>query len=183
VRALDSDWCEVVLPYEFDASRFEPGSKRMLFDKEGAELEEAELLSKVFNKKYRCWALHFKVSSPNAAKAIGLRVQAPEATACLPQPLFTYAPDEAIVCRCERIRFGEIVSYIKGNEVRDVNQLKSIRAGMGACGSKTCGPLYAAAFRAAGVDPGTVQEARLRPLAVEVPLGTLGDIVAKGGAK
>jgi hypothetical protein len=49
---------------------------------------------------------------------------------------------------------------------------------MGACGSKTCGPLYAAAFRAAGVDPSAVKEARLRPLAVEVPLGTLGDIVA-----
>ena len=183
VRKLDSRYCEVVLPYEFDATSLEPGAKRMLFDEDGAELEEAELLSKVFNKKYRSWALHFKVSSTNATKAIGLRVQAPEATACLPQPRFTYAPAQAIVCRCERVSFGEIVSYIKENEARDVNQLKSIRAGMGACGSKTCGPLYAAAFRAAGVDPGMVQEARLRPLAVEVPLGTLGDIVAKGGAK
>jgi hypothetical protein len=44
---------------------------------------------------------------------------------------------------------------------------------MGACGSKTCGPLYAAAFRAAGVDPKAVMEARPRPLAVETPLGVL----------
>ena len=74
--------------------------------------------------------------------------------------------------------FGEIVDFIKENEVRDVNQLKSIRAGMGACGSKTCAPLYAAAFRAAGVDPKTVAEARLRPLVVEMPLGTLAESTA-----
>jgi sarcosine oxidase, subunit alpha len=179
VRALDPDWCEVVLPYEFDATPFAPGTRRMLLGKDGEELEEAELLAKAFNKKYRCWALRFKVSSHNAPKAIGLRVQAPAATAALSEPRFCYAPDEAIVCRCERVSFGEIVSYIKENQVRDINQLKSIRAGMGACGSKTCGPLYAAAFRAAGVDPGTVAQARLRPLAVEVPLGSLGDM--RGG--
>jgi sarcosine oxidase, subunit alpha len=85
----------------------------------------------------------------------------------------TRPADDARVCRCERVTFGEIVGFIKENGIRDVNQLKSIRAGMGACGSKTCSPLYAAAFRAAGVDPGSVAEGRLRPLVVEMPLGTL----------
>jgi NADPH-dependent 2,4-dienoyl-CoA reductase/sulfur reductase-like enzyme/Pyruvate/2-oxoacid:ferredoxin oxidoreductase delta subunit len=174
VRSLDGGWCEVAIPFEFEA-RFEPGERRELLDQEGHSLEEAPLLKKVFNRKYRTWTLHFKVSSANATKAIGLRVQRREATAALPAPLFSYAPDDAIVCRCERVTFGEIVDFIKENEVRDVNQLKSIRAGMGACGSKTCAPLYAAVFRAAGVDPKTVAEGRLRPLVVEMPLGTLAE--------
>jgi NADPH-dependent 2,4-dienoyl-CoA reductase/sulfur reductase-like enzyme/Pyruvate/2-oxoacid:ferredoxin oxidoreductase delta subunit len=177
VRSIDGDWCEVAIPFEFEA-RMEPGERRELLDEDGRSLEEAPLLKKVFNRRYRTWTLHFKVSSANATKAIGLRVQRREATAALPAPLFSYVPDDAIVCRCERVAFGEIVDFIKENEVRDVNQLKSIRAGMGACGSKTCAPLYAAAFRAAGVDPKTVAEARLRPLVVEMPLGTLAESTA-----
>jgi hypothetical protein len=113
------------------------------------------------------------VSSRNAPKAIGVRVQAEAATRALPKPRFTHLPDEAIVCRCERVSFGELVAFIRDNEVRDANQLKSIRAGMGACGAKTCSALYAAAFRAAGVEMGAVTEGRLRPLVVEVPFGTL----------
>ncbi len=174
VRSIDADWCEVVIPYEFPVD-FEPGERRELLDKEGGTLESAELLKMVFNRKYRCWALHFKASSANATKAIGLRAQAPEATAALGEPRFAFAPDDAIVCRCERVSFGEIVRFIKENGATDVNQLKAIRAGMGACGSKTCTPLYAAAFRAAGVDPKAVQEGRLRPLVMEVPLGALAE--------
>jgi NADPH-dependent 2,4-dienoyl-CoA reductase/sulfur reductase-like enzyme/Fe-S-cluster-containing hydrogenase component 2 len=174
VRRLDADWCELVLPYEFDATSLAIGERRELLDRDGAPLESAELLKKAFNKKYRTWALYFKVSSINATKAIGIRVQRPEASSPLDEPHYSYAPDDAIVCRCERVTFGEIVSFIKANDVRDINQLKAIRAGMGACGSKTCAPLYAAAFRAAGLDPATVAEGRLRPLVVEVPFAVLG---------
>ncbi len=172
VRSLDRDWCEVALPFEFDAP-LEPGDRRELLDQNGQPLEEAVLLKKVFNRKYRTRVLHFKVSAANATRVIGMRAQRPEATASLPASAAVSVPDDAIVCRCERVTFGEIVAFIKDNEVRDVNQLKAIRAGMGACGSKTCTPLYAAAFRAAGVDPGGVTEGRLRPLVVELPLGTL----------
>ena len=147
----------MVIPYEFKVD-FEVGRAPRAPGQERRALEEAELVKKTFNRKYRTWALRFKVSSANATRAIGLRVQRHEATASLPVARFSYAPDEAIVCRCERVTFGEIVRFIRENEVRDVNQLKAIRAGMGACGSKTCAPLYAAVFRAAGVDPGGVAE-------------------------
>jgi sarcosine oxidase, subunit alpha len=173
-RKIDDAWCEVLLPYEL-AADVEPGDSRELLDREGRALESAELLKKTYNRKYRTWLLRFKVSSANATKAIGLRAQSPEATAALSEPCFDFAPDEATLCRCERISFGEIVRYIRENEVRDVNQLKAMRAGMGACGSKTCAPLYEAAFRAAGVDPATVAPARLRPLEMELPLGALAD--------
>jgi sarcosine oxidase, subunit alpha len=174
VRKIDEAWCEVALPYEFELD-MEPGDEREVLDQEGRALERAELLGKFYNKQYRTWILRFKVSAANATKAIGLRVQKVEATASLPEPRFSSAPDEAIVCRCERLSFGEIVAYIRENEIRDVNQLKALRAGMGACGSKTCAPLYAAVFRAAGVDPAQVSEGRLRPLEIEVPLGVLGE--------
>jgi NADPH-dependent 2,4-dienoyl-CoA reductase/sulfur reductase-like enzyme/Fe-S-cluster-containing hydrogenase component 2 len=177
VRKLDEAWCEVALPYEFEAD-IERGEKRELLDQNGAPLERAELLKKSYNKSRRTWILHFKVSAANATRAIGLRVQGPEAMAALGEPRFSYAPDDAIVCRCERVSFGELVRFIRENEVRDVNQLKAIRAGMGACGSKTCAPLYAAAFRAAGVDPASVTAGRLRPLEVEVPLGSLAAVGA-----
>jgi sarcosine oxidase, subunit alpha len=174
VRSLDADWCEVLLPCELRAG-MELGDRREVLDQGGRALEAAELLKKAYNEKYRTWILHFKVSSANATKAIGLRAQGPEATAALSEPRFAYAPDEAIVCRCERISFGEIVAYIRENGIRDVNQLKALRAGMGSCGSKTCAPLYAAAFRAAGVDPARVAEGRLRPLEAELPLGALAE--------
>ena len=174
VRSLDEEWCEVVIPFEFKVD-FEVGERRWLLGKDGESLEEAELIMKTFNRKYRTWALRFKVSSANATRAIGLRVQSLEAIAALPEPRFSHAPDEAIVCRCERVSYGEILRFIRENDIRDVNQLKAIRAGMGACGSKTCAPLYASVFRAAGVDPSGVAEARLRPLSLEVPLGTLAE--------
>ena len=172
VRSIDKDWCEVILPYEFKAD-FESGERRELLDQGGDFVEEAELLKKIYNKKYRNWVLHFKVSSANATRAIGLRVQSRGAAAALSTPRFSCAPDDAIVCRCERVSLGEIRRAIRDG-VRDMNQLKAVtRAGMGACGSKTCAPLYAAAFLAAGVDPQAVAQARLRPLVVEVPLATL----------
>ena len=177
VRSLDEAWCEVVLPFEFEAA-IEPGERRELLGPDGSTVEAAELIKKAFNRKYRTWALHFKVSSANATRVIGLRTQRPEATAALSEPRFSYAPDDAIVCRCERVTFGELVHFIQKNELRDVNQLKAIRAGMGACGSKTCAPLYAAAFRAAGVDPGEVAGGRLRPLVAEVPLGVLAETIS-----
>jgi NADPH-dependent 2,4-dienoyl-CoA reductase/sulfur reductase-like enzyme/Pyruvate/2-oxoacid:ferredoxin oxidoreductase delta subunit len=172
VRRIDEAWCEVALPYEFEAD-FEPGSRHDLLAMEGDFVEEAELLGKVFNKRYKTWILHFKVSSANAPKVIGIRVQSPEATRSLPAPQFSCASDDAIVCRCERVSFGELVRFIRENKVTDVNQLKAIRAGMGACGSKTCSALYPTVFRAAGVDPKTVTPASLRPLTVEVPMGAL----------
>ena len=75
--------------------------------------------------------------------------------------------------------FGELVRFVKENGIRDVNQLKSIRAGMGACGSKTCRPMIWRLFKEEGIDLGTVTDRVDRPLFVEVPIaafaGTRGD--------
>ena len=47
------------------------------------------------------------------------------------------------------------------------------RAGMGACGSKTCRPMIWRIFQEEGVDLKAVTDRVDRPLFVEVPLGTL----------
>jgi sarcosine oxidase, subunit alpha len=149
------------------------GERIELLDREGAALGSAELASKRRVGSRRTWLLRFRTSEEVAARAIGLRAQPRSASEPLREPRFSFAPDEATLCRCERVSFGEAVRFIRENRLRDASQLKILRAGMGSCGSKTCAPLFAAAFRAAGVDPSGVAPARLRPLEVELPLGAL----------
>lgn len=172
VRKIDSAWAEVLLPYEF-LDTFEAGARLPLLDKTGRFLEKAELLKKTFYKKQKTWVLSLKVSLANAAKAAGIRVQSETATEALPEPRFSYLPDDAILCRCERIRVGEIKEYIVKNDIRDLNQLKSIRVGMGACGSKTCSVLLPQVFRAMGREPRSLAQLSQRPLSMEVPMGDL----------
>jgi NADPH-dependent 2,4-dienoyl-CoA reductase/sulfur reductase-like enzyme/Fe-S-cluster-containing hydrogenase component 2 len=172
-RLADDGQADVQLPFEFDASAYEPGLKLALLDADGAFVEEGTLTKKIYNRKYRSWVLSFRLSAANAAKVIGVRVQGEEATRSLPKAHFEYLPDNAIVCRCERVRVDEIVAFIKENKVRDINQLKSIRVGMGACGSKTCSALLPQLFRKAGVDPAELTAGSLRPLMLEAGMGEL----------
>ncbi|MCJ7432017.1 MAG: hypothetical protein MUO77_00875, partial [Anaerolineales bacterium] len=58
--------------------------------------------------------------------------------------------------------------------VHDMNEIKAItRAGMGACGGKTCSSLIKRAFRELSVPMAEVTENVVRPLFVEIPLGIL----------
>ena len=55
-----------------------------------------------------------------------------------------------------------------------MNQLKALnRAGMGACGSKTCRPMILRLFQEEGIELKQVTDRVDRPLFVEVPLGVL----------
>ena len=78
-----------------------------------------------------------------------------------------------IVCRCERVSAGEIRSLIRSG-YRDMNEIKAVtRAGMGACGGKTCTALILRLFREEGIDFDEVKENVKRPLFIEVALGIL----------
>ena len=141
VKRIDATWAETRIPFEFDATPFAVGTRLPALDQNGQWVEDAELLDKKYYKKYRTWVLTLKVKAESATRVIGVRVQDESVTRPLPQPRFSHLPDNAIVCRCERITVGTIVDFIRQNEVRDINQLKTIRVGMGACGSKTCSVL------------------------------------------
>jgi sarcosine oxidase, subunit alpha len=209
-RGTPDGGCEVVLPWELKPD-VEPGGRCWLFDASGSPIEESELVRKRYDARRKTWLLTFKGSAA-VAEAIGLRARVSEAdrpagaadrpAAAADRPAGAAAglagaaegarpmpsagvrpPEDAIVCRCERLTFGELVRFARENRVTDVNQLKAARAGMGACGSKTCGPLFAAVLRAAGVDPAAAAGASLRPLEAEVALGDVAmGAVAKGDA-
>ncbi|MFA6317728.1 MAG: FAD-dependent oxidoreductase [Elusimicrobiota bacterium] len=113
-----------------------------------------------------------------AAKVGGLRVQDPALT----RPGATVLPpevdDDVILCRCERVTVGQVRGLIRSG-VTDANQLKAaLHIGMGACGSKTCGPLLAGLFRKEGVPRGKVTPFVQRPLSAEVPLGLFAGLEA-----
>jgi NADPH-dependent 2,4-dienoyl-CoA reductase/sulfur reductase-like enzyme/bacterioferritin-associated ferredoxin/Pyruvate/2-oxoacid:ferredoxin oxidoreductase delta subunit len=78
--------------------------------------------------------------------------------------------NETIVCRCERVSAGEIRDLIRKGYT-DVNEIKAIcRAGMGACGGKTCLSLINRIFREEGISSEKITESTVRPLFVEIPL-------------
>jgi len=84
--------------------------------------------------------------------------------------------DEAYICRCERVKAGEIRSLIQTG-VRDINQIKALtRASMGSCGGKTCLSLIKRLYQAEGIPLSEVTEPPVRPVFVEVPLSVLANI-------
>ena len=173
-RKIDENTAEVILAHEYILN-FVPGDMIEVTDIDGNFLEKAEVLHIRLVKKYRTHLVTVRVSLKNAARAIGIRVQDKTVTEPDHETINSYLPDDAIVCRCERVTVKEIVDFIKEFKVRDVNQLKQIRVGMGACGSKTCSVLLPRIFKQAGVDYKEVSPGTVRPVEVEVPMNALID--------
>lgn len=172
VRRLSDTEAEVVLPWEFSAD-FPDGQEMDLVGQDGAFIERAPVIGRRYSRKNKTWLLSFRTSLAKAASVAGIRVQAGSVSRGKPTGLPSADELDAIVCRCERVTLGEIVKFIKENDVRDINQLKSLRVGMGACGGKTCSQLLSRAFRLAGVDMADVEPASVRPLFMEVPMGEI----------
>jgi NADPH-dependent 2,4-dienoyl-CoA reductase/sulfur reductase-like enzyme/Fe-S-cluster-containing hydrogenase component 2 len=138
------------------------------------ELVTKARVEKIAKKKAydRTLLVTLRVPKEKAAEVTGFRIQDPK----LSQPVETSPPssidDETIICRCERVKAGEIRKLIRQG-VRDLNQLKVIRCGMGACGGKTCQSLILRLFQQEGVDLCDVVPFTQRPLISEVELGML----------
>jgi sarcosine oxidase subunit alpha len=161
----------VILPYEVWREKVGVGQQVPVTDVEGAILGYYPVEKVKTRRKYPGTLLvHVRVGRPVAKRAVGIWVQERPTD---PMNVYEKAPppDEAIVCRCERITAGEVRTAIRSG-IRDLNQLKALtRAGMGACGSKTCRPMIWRMFKEEGVDLGTVTDRVDRPLFVEVPIG------------
>jgi NADPH-dependent 2,4-dienoyl-CoA reductase/sulfur reductase-like enzyme/Fe-S-cluster-containing hydrogenase component 2/bacterioferritin-associated ferredoxin len=164
----------VTLAYEIWRDKVEVGENVPVTDVDGAILGYYPVEKITSNqKKYPGTLLvQVRVEKDVAKEAAGIWVQEKQL-----EPSLVYEkalpPDEAIICRCERITAGEIRAAIKEG-VRDINQVKALtRAGMGACGSKTCRPMIWRLFEEEGIDLSEVTDRTDRPLYVEVPLGIL----------
>jgi NADPH-dependent 2,4-dienoyl-CoA reductase/sulfur reductase-like enzyme/Fe-S-cluster-containing hydrogenase component 2/bacterioferritin-associated ferredoxin len=177
----DADWATVTIPYEFTAASIKRGDTVTVLDTEGAILGNVEV-TRVRDAKAsdRCVLVRVRAPRDIATRIAGIRVQEPWVT----EPSETQVPildDEMIVCRCERVTAGEIRQLIRGG-VRDMNELKGVtRAGMGACGGKTCPSLIRRLFREEGVPDSAITDLTRRPLVMEVPLGAFAGIAADAG--
>ena len=166
----------VILPYEVWREKVAVGRKVPVTDVDGAILGYYAVEKVKTRKKYPgTLMVHIRVDRPVAKQVVGIWVQEQQI-----EPMAVYEkappPDAAIICRCERVSAGEIRAAIRAG-VRDLNQLKALtRAGMGACGSKTCRPMIWRMFKEEGVDLGTVTDRVDRPLFVEVPIGAFAGI-------
>jgi NADPH-dependent 2,4-dienoyl-CoA reductase/sulfur reductase-like enzyme/Fe-S-cluster-containing hydrogenase component 2 len=175
VRRTGPDEAEVVLPWELPAD-FPPDAEFELVDQEGTILDRAKLSSKRWMPRQSTWLLDFRTTCTLASSVAGARLAGSGLSPGGRHPevnMSACSDEDAIVCRCERITLGELTAFIRENKVRDINQLKSLRTGMGACGGKTCSQLVGKAFKAAGVDPADIEPGSLRPLFMEVPMGEL----------
>jgi len=172
VKKLYGEFAEVVLPHEFEPT-FSANEFVSLTDIDGNYLEKGEVIKINYSKRYKTYLISFKVLLENAHKIAGIRVQEPEKIKPLDKAILNYLPENGIVCRCERVTVKEVVDFIEENNIHDANQLKQIRVGMGACGSRTCSVLLPGVFKMAGIDWFEVAPSTKRPLTIEIPMCAL----------
>ena len=166
----------VTIAYEFLRESIEVGDLVTVLDAEGQTLGNVEVTSvravKAFDR-----TIAVKVRAPRgyAKRIAGIQIQEPSVT----RPMDHYVErisDDTIVCRCERVTAAEIRALIRQG-YRDINEIKAVsRAGMGACGAKTCTDLIHRLFRDEGIPDSEVIDQSVRPLFVEVPLGAFAGV-------
>jgi len=175
-RKQADDTALVTIPYEFGRDALHAGDFVTVTDTGGNALGRVEVVrTRIAKTTDRTMLVKVRAPQAIANKIAGIEVQNREVAAPL-EAWVERLTDDLIVCRCERVSLADIKAIIQGG-VRDMNEIKAItRAGMGACGGKTCGSLIKRAFRELGVPMSEVTEGTVRPLFVEVPLGTLAGI-------
>ncbi len=163
-----SEYLKTPEPFpERDSARFALREKYKNFQ----NLSEAEMDS----ARNEWYAIDRKFP-PKLATAIKLIPKKETEVEIIDQYKSDHVDDDTIVCRCERVS-AETVRYWIRKGVTDFNELKGLtKVGMGACGGKTCIPIIMRIFREEGVAIDDVTENTIRPLFVEVPLGTLAGV-------
>lgn len=173
----DKEFPIVTLPYEVSNHKVEIGEKVHCDDIAGNVLGCYEIVDivdlKINNKTV---LIKIKVPKDIAKKVVSFTIQKKEVTLTTEKkPAESIIADQEMVCLCERVTAGEVRELIKKGIV-DINQIKALtRAGMGACGAKTCDNLIKQIFRQEGIPLQEIEPNTRRPLFVEVPLGKFAD--------
>jgi len=161
----------VSIPFEFEADLIQKDDLVTVLDTEGAALGEVKVHDMLAPKfAGRTKILRVEAPAEIAGKIAGVRMQDPEVTQSIDHYV-AHVSDDTVICRCERVTAGEIRELIRSGYY-DLNEIKAVsRAGMGACGSKTCNSLIRRMFREEGVPPDRIVDESRRPLFIEVALG------------
>jgi NADPH-dependent 2,4-dienoyl-CoA reductase/sulfur reductase-like enzyme/Fe-S-cluster-containing hydrogenase component 2/bacterioferritin-associated ferredoxin len=173
----------VTFPLELTPEKIEVGKTVTVVSNDG-ELGEFEVTRARFLKEFpKTQLVSVRLPSKIAKTAVGIKLIKSgyaEPMDFYQQP---YTDNDIIVCRCERVSVGEIRKWIRYG-VHDFNELKALtKAGMGACGGKTCTSLINRIFREEGIKQENIIPGTKRPLFVEVPMGTFAGIKTKKGGK
>jgi sarcosine oxidase, subunit alpha len=170
------DYPTVSIPYEFTRETITKHDLVTVMDREGQPLGELPVMS-VHKIPRSDRTLIVQVMAPKeyAQQVAGIKVQEKEVS--LPLDHYVdHIADDTIICRCERVTAGEIRRLIQAG-YRDINEIKAIsRAGMGACGAKTCTSMIYRLFREDGISFDHVVDHTKRPLFIEVPLGVFAGV-------
>ncbi len=177
----DQDNPVVSLAYEVYNYEYKKGDPVLLTDYEGNPLQKAIVIDTVINKASRkTQIINVRVPKEIAKRVAGFRIQRDEVGQPKKEITLKDIPDDAILCRCERVTAGEIRTLIRKG-IKDSNQIKAItRAGMGACGSKTCKDLILHLFKEEGVPLEELTLNTTRPVFVEAPIGVFSNFSYPG---
>jgi bacterioferritin-associated ferredoxin len=174
----------VTIPYEFLRNSIEVGDRVMVLDIEGAALGVVEVVGlRAIKANDRTILVKVRAPKEYAKRIAGIRVQEDAVTRPMDRAIERTA-DDTIVCRCERVSAGELRALIRQGS-RDISEIKAVtRACMGSCGAKTCTPLIHRLFREEGVSEREIVDQPVRPLFLEVALGTFAGVdTGKGGRR
>ncbi|MFZ3069816.1 MAG: FAD-dependent oxidoreductase [Anaerolineaceae bacterium] len=166
----------VSVPFELDPKVIQPGSLLEVTDTEGVTLAALPVKTVRQMPGFSGTSI-ITVEAPYAiaTKIAGLRL----INTTPPQPFDGMAEfpedlsDGAYLCRCERVKTGEIRKLIRAG-VRDINQIKAVtKVSMGACGGKTCLNMIKRMYQSEGIPLSEVTDPPLRPVFVETPIAIL----------
>jgi len=174
-RRKDSENPTITLAHEYGENgeqSLDAGDEAYIMDKDGEKLGKYKVEKIRNTKNYaNTYLVQFKVPADIAEEAAGIMVQTNEK---IIEPMDKYVSeirDDEIVCRCERVTAGEIRKWIKRG-VNDINQIKAItRAGMGACGGKTCETIIKRLMREEGIEFDKIVGDVKRPLFMDTKFG------------
>ncbi len=165
---------EVTVPYEVCNFPVSKGDTVLAVDIDGCPLGEMEVTSVLTNKKSKTQLIKIKAPKLLAKKVVSFRIQEKGVSLPLSETVIPNGNEDATkLCLCERVTVGEVRALVREG-ITDINQIKALtRAGMGACGSKTCETIIRNVFRQEGVPLDCVTANTRRPVFVEVTLGVL----------
>jgi bacterioferritin-associated ferredoxin len=168
----EGDQASVLVPFELLETNVAKGDTVDTVDIDGNFVCKG-IVGKVARRKAydRTLLVTLEVPKADATRVAGFRIQ--DTVICAPVDTETFGiDDDTIICRCERVTAGEIRALIREG-VTDLNQLKILRCGMGACGGKTCQSLIVRLYREEGIDFRDLTPFSQRPLVAEVEIGKL----------
>jgi NADPH-dependent 2,4-dienoyl-CoA reductase/sulfur reductase-like enzyme/Fe-S-cluster-containing hydrogenase component 2/bacterioferritin-associated ferredoxin len=170
----DEKFAEVTVPYEVSNFPVQKGDRIKAVDINGDLLGEMDVTAVLNHKKSKTQLVRIKAPRQVAKRIVSFRIQAEALTRPLPEPVLPGDDaDAAMLCLCERVTVSAVRALVRKG-ITDINQIKAVtRAGMGACGSKTCETIVKSVLRQEGVPMERVTSNTKRPVFVEVPLGVL----------